>query len=82
MKNKDNSIELSTERKEKLLSEIKAFFLDEMDEDIGDLKAGMILDFILSKAGTEIYNQALLDSKIWFKKKIDDLEADFYTLEK
>jgi len=75
-------IELSKVRKEKLLSEIKAFFLDEMGGDIGDLKADLVLDFVLNKVGAEIYNQALLDSKIWFKKKLDDLEADFYTLEK
>lgn len=75
-------IELSKEKKEKMLKEIKAFFLDEMDEDIGDLKAEMALDFMSDKIGSEIYNQALLDSKLWFKKKLDDLEADFYTLEK
>lgn len=75
-------IELSKERKEKLRKEIKAFFLDEMGEDIGDLKADLVLDFVLNKVGAEIYNQALLDSKLWFKRKLDDLEADFYTLEK
>ena len=31
-------IELSKDRKDKILKEIKAFFLDEMGEDIGDLK--------------------------------------------
>ena len=77
-----SKIELSKERKEKMLKEIKAFFLDEMGEDIGELKADLVLDFILAKVGKEIYNQALLDSKFWFKKKLDDLEADFYELEK
>lgn len=53
-----------------------------MGEDIGDLKADLVLDFILNKVGTEIYNQALLDSKLWFDKKLGDLEADFYSMEK
>jgi len=80
--NVKKEIELSKEKKEKLLKEIKAFFLDEMGEDIGNLKADLVLDFVLNKIGKEIYNQALLDSKFWFKKRLDDLEADFYTLEK
>lgn len=75
-------IKFSKEKKEKILKNIKAFFLDEMGEDIGDLKADLVLDFILAKVGKEIYNQALLDSKLWFDKKLGDLEADFYSMEK
>lgn len=77
-----NNIEIKKDRKQKLIAEIKGWFLDQRDEEIGDLQAEMLLDFLAEKAGTEIYNQALNDALIWFKSRWSDLEIDFYSLEK
>lgn len=77
-----DKIKLSKEQKEKLVKDIQGYFLDEHGEEIGDLKAELLVDFLLEKIGNAIYNQALYDSKYWFKKKLEDLESDFFTLEK
>lgn len=78
----ENKIKIEKEKKEKLVKEIQAYFIDNYDEEIGELKAELLIDFLAEKVGSEIYNQALADSKYWFKKKLEDLESDFFTLEK
>lgn len=41
-----------------------------------------MLDFILQKVGPKIYNKGVNDSRKWFQDKFEDLDADFFLLEK
>lgn len=75
-------IKIEKEKKQKLVKEIQAYFIDNYEEEIGELKAELLTDFLIEKVGKEVYNQALYDSKYWFKKKLEYLESDFFTLEK
>ena len=81
MEDKDK-VKIEKEKKQKLVKEIQAYFIDNYEEEIGELKAELLIDFLIEKVGKEVYNQALYDSKYWFKKKLEDLESDFFTLEK
>ena len=76
------NIEFSENRKKELVSDIKNFFSEELDQDIGDLKAEMVLAFMLKKIGAKIYNQGIADARKWFRDKFDDLDGDFFLLEK
>ncbi|PLX32957.1 MAG: hypothetical protein C0604_04355, partial [Clostridiales bacterium] len=40
----DNRIVLKDDRKKAMISQIKKFFMEERDEDLGDLGAQLILD--------------------------------------
>ncbi|PIU24219.1 DUF2164 domain-containing protein [Candidatus Berkelbacteria bacterium CG08_land_8_20_14_0_20_39_8] len=75
-------IELKNEEKKILISDIKEFFLYEFDENIGDLRAEIVLDFFLKKIGPKIYNRGVSDARKWFRGKFEDLDADFYLIEK
>lgn len=75
-------IELSNDDKKVLIADIKDFFLKEFDEELGDLRAEIVLDFIVKKVGPKIYNKGVNDSRKWFREKFEDLDADFYLLEK
>ena len=77
-----NKIKIEKAKREKLVKEIQAYFIDNYEDEIGELKAELLIDFLVDKVGNEVYNQALADAKYWFKKKLDDLESDFFTLEK
>ena len=79
---KQDKIELKKEQKDKLIKEVQGFFIDQRDEEIGDLQAEMLVDLLIEKAGAEIYNKALNDAWAWFRVRFDDLEADYYSLEK
>jgi uncharacterized protein (DUF2164 family) len=46
-----------------------------MDQDIGDLKAGMLLDFFLKEIGPTVYNAAITDARAFFEERAADLDA-------
>ncbi|MDO9324269.1 MAG: DUF2164 domain-containing protein [Methanoregula sp.] len=77
MKN-ERSIKVSKERKDSMVSEIKNYFSKEREEEIGDLAAGLILDFILDKIAPEIYNQGIYDAH----KYMEDAVADLLSIQK
>lgn len=66
-------IKLSKESEGVLSASIKRFAAEELDLDLGDLKASLVLDFILREAGPSIYNLALEDAGRYFAEKVDDL---------
>jgi len=66
-------INLSKENKAKIISEIKRYFIEERDEEIGDLAADLMLDFIIEHIGPSIYNQGIRDSILYMTEKVDDL---------
>lgn len=73
---------LTVEEKKQLLEDIKYYFETERDEKLGILASESILDFFMDTLGKTIYNKALDDTKIWFTKRMEDTEADFYALYK
>ena len=56
-----------------MLAGIKAFFSSERDEEIGDLAAGLMLDFIIEKLAPEFYNQGVDDAYRYMKESAEDL---------
>jgi len=73
---------LTKEDKNRLLEEIKNYFYQERGEQIGFIASENLLEFFLNTLGKYIYNKALDDAKIWFDKRMENLESDFYTIYK
>ncbi|WP_371375163.1 DUF2164 domain-containing protein [Sporomusa aerivorans] len=71
-------IVLTKEQQQTAVAAIKSYFLTEKDEEITDLAATLLLDFIIKDIGPLIYNQALKDAHYFLTEKLDDL----YSLEK
>ena len=60
------------------IAALQQYFADNMDEPIGDLKAGLLLDFILAELGPSVYNQAVADARAFFEERTSDLAAICY----
>ena len=71
-------IKLSSETTKQLQASIKRYVAENLDQDIGDLKAGLMLDFILKEIAPSIYNQAIADAQAYFQARVVDLEAICY----
>jgi uncharacterized protein (DUF2164 family) len=71
-------INLSDERRANLVQVIQAYFRDHFDEDVGELKASLLLDFVVKEVGPPVYNQAIRDAHAFIQDKLLDLEAEFY----
>jgi uncharacterized protein (DUF2164 family) len=76
------TVELTSEEKKQMLEDIRYYFATERDEDLGIIASEGILDFFLETLGKHIYNKALDDSRLWYNKRMEDVEADFYSLYK
>ena len=67
------TIKLDGETHAYLVSSIKRFFMKELEEDIGDLKAEMVLEFFAKELAPSVYNRALADAQTYFVDKASDL---------
>ena len=48
---------------------------ENLDEEIGDLKATLFLDFCLREIGPSVYNQAIADAQIYLQERLIDLDG-------
>jgi len=72
MRNKEKII-LTQENKSAMCEAIKRYFLNERDEDLGDLAAGLILKFIVDELAPEFYNQGIYDAHRYINERAEDL---------
>ncbi|NJO97311.1 MAG: DUF2164 domain-containing protein [Pleurocapsa sp. CRU_1_2] len=75
------TIKLSKVTKQQLIKSIKRYFKEELDEEIGDLKALLFLDFCLQEICPSVYNQAIIDARSFMEDKLSDLEDTCYESE-
>lgn len=71
-------ITLTPEATKQLVASIKRFTAEHLDEEIGDLKAALFLDFCLSEVGAVVYNQAIADAQQYFQARTADLDGVCY----
>ena len=82
-KNMDTSVVVLTEEQKKgIMNEIHDFFDAEYGEDMGIIKQQRILELFTEQLAPMIYNKALDDAMMWYKRMQDNLEADYYALYK
>jgi len=72
------TVTLDAQTEEYLLSSIRRFFADELDDDIGDLKARSVLDFFIREVGPSVYNQAIADAQATISVAVVDLAGSRY----
>jgi uncharacterized protein (DUF2164 family) len=70
---KENAIKITKEQQDEMIAAIKHYFLKNREEEMGDLQAGLVLDFILEELAPEFYNQGVSDSYTYMKDTIEDL---------
>ena len=75
------AITLSPDATKQLHISIKRYFAEHLDQDIGDLKAGMLLDYCLKEIGPTVYNRAIADAQKYFEGRVVDLEGVCYEKE-
>lgn len=66
-------IKISKEQKAKMIDDIQKYFLEERDEDLGDLASDMVLDFFIEKLAPEFYNQGVQDAYVYMRDRIEDV---------
>lgn len=75
-------LKLPKENKKELIERIQAYFYEERAEEIGELAAGFLLDFMIKEIGPVIYNQAINDARKLIEEKMLSIEEDLHVMEK
>jgi len=71
-------IELSAQAQKDAVGSIQLYFEVNMPEMIGELPAGMLLNFFLEEIGPAIYNKAIADAQARMLRRVDDLSGELY----
>ncbi len=66
-------IELPKETRLRLLESIKRFSSEHLEQEIGDLKATLVLDFCLQEIGPSVYNQAVGDAQRHLVDRVEEM---------
>jgi uncharacterized protein (DUF2164 family) len=70
---KTNKIVLTKEKKDDMMNSIKEYFYKEREEELGDLAAAMVLNFIIDELAAEFYNQGIFDAYKYMNDRAEDL---------
>ncbi|MDA1094215.1 MAG: DUF2164 domain-containing protein [Acidobacteria bacterium] len=73
-----DTITLTTEAQERSVESIKRFFAEHMDDELGDLKAKLVLDFFLEEIAPSVYNGAVSDAQAILQARVIDLDGVCY----
>jgi len=69
------SIELEKETEQQMVSSIKRYFEEDLDLEIGDLKATLLLRYILKEICPTVYNVAVADVRKHFRDVVDEIDG-------
>lgn len=77
-----SSIKFDTQKKTLLIQKLQAYFMKELDFELGQFDSEFLLDFISEELGAYYYNQGLSDAQNLLQHKIEIITEGFYELEK
>jgi uncharacterized protein (DUF2164 family) len=72
------TFELSKQARTAAITSIQRYFQENMSEPIGDLPAGLLLNFFIEEVGPAIYNQAIADAQARMQQRVADLSGELY----
>lgn len=77
-----SDIKLSKEDHAWLADRIQSYFQTELDQEIGNMDAGFLIDFFAETAGPVFYNQGLRDAQALLGRKLEDVSDELAAMEK
>jgi uncharacterized protein (DUF2164 family) len=71
-------VELNKATKDAAVASIRRYFAENMAEEIGDLPAGLLLEFFVEEVGAVIYNKAIADAQTRMQLRVADLTGELF----
>lgn len=72
------SIELNKDASKQAVLSIERYFLENMDEKIGNIQAAALLNFFVEEIGPSIYNQAVLDVQERLQARVMEVDIEIH----
>ncbi len=74
-------ITLPKETSDRIISSLKRYFSEEHEEELGDLRAKLLLDFIMKEIAPSVYNVAITDAQTYIRDRVADLDGACFEAE-
>lgn len=71
-------VELSKQARAAAVGSLQRYFEENMSEPLGNLPAGLLLDFFVEEVGPVIYNHAIADAQARLTQRVADLSGELY----
>ena len=71
-------VELSKEARADAIASIQRYFRENMPEPIGELGAGLLLNYFVEEIGPLIYNAAIADAQARLQQRVSDLNGELF----
>ena len=72
------AIELNKEARTEAIKSIERYFKENMDEPIGNIAAGALLNFFVEEIGPAIYNRAVAEVQERLQTRIAELDIEVH----
>lgn len=72
------TIELPKQVRTDAVASIRRYFDEQMSEPIGELAAGLLLNYFLEEIGPAIYNRAIADAQLRVQERVSDLNGELF----
>ncbi len=69
------AIELTKQEIADFIPSLQRYFREERDEELGELAAKLLLDYLLKEIAPYAYNRGVRDAEKYFRAKVEDLSA-------
>jgi uncharacterized protein (DUF2164 family) len=74
------NVELSKQARTDAIASLKRYFEENL-EPIGDLPAGLMLNYIVEEIGPVIYNKAINDAQARLQQRVTELDGELFAPE-
>jgi uncharacterized protein (DUF2164 family) len=71
-------IELPKDVRQRAIDSIQRYFVEHMDEPIGNVAAGGLLGFFLEEIGPSLYNQGVADAQERLQARVAELDLEVH----
>ena len=72
------TIELSKDHRSQAIASIERYFLEHMDQKIGNITAGALLGYFLEEVGPVVYNQAVTEVQERIMARVSEVDIEVH----
>ena len=72
------TIEIAKEKRKEVITSIQRYFEENMEEKIGNVTAGALLDFLLEELGSLVYNKAVSDVQERLQSRVMEVDIEVH----
>jgi uncharacterized protein (DUF2164 family) len=72
------AIEISKDARKEAIASIERYFVENMEEKIGNIAAGALLGFFLEEIGPLVYNQAVATVQERLQARVSEIDIEIH----